>query len=106
VQVLSREDVQSIYNALVTHFAEMGEPIEPAGVRSLPLLDSAVSGQSVGFGTIMKYAELRDNAATLLYGIRRAKHFLGTARSCHRVRRVLVLRNSRSSNNFSIRSNE
>jgi death-on-curing family protein len=69
IQTLSEEEVFNIHAALVTHFAQLGDPIEPSGIRSLALLQSAVSRQHTGIGGTLKYPEARDNAATLLYGI-------------------------------------
>jgi death-on-curing protein len=69
LNTLNRQEVLDIYSALVTHSADIGEPIAPAGVRDNNLLDSAISRQHTGFGQMLKYPEPRDNAATLLYGI-------------------------------------
>lgn len=69
MEILTKEDVLKIYLALVTHGTNMGEPIVPAGVRNMALLESALSRQNTGLGGLLKYPEPRDNAATLLYGI-------------------------------------
>jgi death-on-curing protein len=69
VETLTTEDVLKIHLALVTHGADTGEPIVPAGVRNIGLLESAVSRQHTGLGSTLKYPDPRFNAGTLLYGI-------------------------------------
>lgn len=59
----------AIHEALVADFAASGDPIAPAGVRTLGLLESAVSRQRTGLGDRLKYPDPMSNAATLLYGI-------------------------------------
>ena len=66
---LHAEDVRSIHYVLVEDFAKSGDPLEPSGVRSDHLLESAVSRQHTGFGGTLKYATPYLNAATLCYGI-------------------------------------
>jgi len=68
-QPLSAEEVLRIHEILVADFAAAHDPISPPGVRSLALLESAVSRQHTGYGGRLKYPDPIDNAATLLFGI-------------------------------------
>jgi death on curing protein len=63
------EDVLFIHEILVRDFAEDGDPIEPPGVKSMALLESAVGRQHTAIGPILKYPNAIENAATLMYGI-------------------------------------
>lgn len=69
VQTLSVDDVLEIYAILVRDFSEDDDPISPAGVRDIGLLESAVSRQHTGFGGKMKYPTAVLNAASLCYGV-------------------------------------
>jgi death-on-curing protein len=69
LQTLSLDEVLSIHEALVADFARTPDPIVPPGVRTLALLESAVSRQHTSLGTRLKYPTSISNAATLLYGI-------------------------------------
>jgi death-on-curing protein len=69
VGMLSVEDVAFIHERLCADFATTPDPIDPPGVRSAGLLDSAVNRQHSGFGGLLKYHDPVLNAATLLYGI-------------------------------------
>jgi death-on-curing protein len=66
---LSAEDVLFIHERLCADFFESQDPINPPGVRSHSLLESAVSRQHSGYDDLMKYHDPVLNAATLLYGI-------------------------------------
>jgi death-on-curing protein len=66
---LSVEDVLFIHDRLCADFAETQDPIDPPGVRSENLLESAVNRQHSGYEELMKYHDPILNAATLLYGI-------------------------------------
>ncbi|HEX6456274.1 MAG TPA: Fic family protein [Solirubrobacterales bacterium] len=66
---LSVDDVMFIHDRLCADFARSEDPINPPGVRSMSLLESAVSRQHSGYGDLMKYHDAVLNAATLLYGI-------------------------------------
>jgi death on curing protein len=63
------DDVLFIHQILVKDFAEDGDPIEPPGVKSMALLESAVGRQHTAIGPILKYPNPIENAATLMYGI-------------------------------------
>jgi death-on-curing family protein len=68
-KTLSVEDVCRIHDALCEDFAAADDPIFPAGVKSMPLLESAVHRQHAGFGPFRKYTSLEANAATLTFGL-------------------------------------
>jgi prophage maintenance system killer protein len=66
---LSAEEVLKIHEILAADFARGADPIAPSGIRSLDLLQSAVSRQLTGSGGVLKYPGPVDNAATLVFGI-------------------------------------
>ena len=68
-RILSVEDVLLIYRVLVDDFAQDDDPIQPAGVRSTALLESAVGRQLTSGGGILKYPQPVDNAASLAFGL-------------------------------------
>jgi death-on-curing protein len=63
------DEVRAIHDRLCADFATTQDPIEPPGVRSLALLESAVGRQHSGFDSLLKYHDPILNAASLLYGI-------------------------------------
>ena len=69
VRTLSTNEVLAIHEALVADFASGADPISPPGLRSLHLLESAVSRQHTGIGSRLKYDSPVSNAASLAYGI-------------------------------------
>jgi death on curing protein len=69
VGMLSAEDVLFIHERLCADFAATSDPIDPPGLRSMSLLESAVGRQHSGYEELMKYHDPVLNAATLLYGI-------------------------------------
>jgi death-on-curing protein len=69
IYTLDTPEVLHIYDYLVAEFAQTEDPIEPAGVRDINLLESAVLRQSVSNGSVLKYRTPTYNAATLGYGI-------------------------------------
>jgi death on curing protein len=69
LQTLLAEDILLIHEILVQDFATSGDPIEPPGVKSIPLLESAVGRQHTAIGMTLKYPSAIGNAATLMYGI-------------------------------------
>jgi len=68
-QMLATEEVLYIYEVLVADFKNSDDPISPAGVKNMHLLESAVARQEAGYGHILKYPDSVSNAATLLYGL-------------------------------------
>ncbi len=69
LQTLSVDEVIRIYDVLVADFASSGDPIGQMGLRSRPLLESAIGRQHAGQGQILKYPDPSGNAATLAFGI-------------------------------------
>jgi death-on-curing protein len=66
---LTPADILSIHEALAADFAAASDPISPSGIKSMDLLESAVSRQSTGYEGRMKYETAHANAAALTYGI-------------------------------------
>lgn len=69
VSTLTCDDLLAIHEALVVDFAESSDPIAPPGVKSMDLLESAISRQHTSLGGRLKYPDALSSAATLLYGI-------------------------------------
>jgi len=69
VGMLSVDDVAFIHERLCADFAKSPDPIDPPGLRSISLLESAVNRQHSGFGGLLKYHDPVLNAVTLLYGV-------------------------------------
>lgn len=61
--------IVTIHQSLVTEFALTNDPISPAGIRDLTLLESAVHRQHTALGEIFKYATPFESAASLMYGL-------------------------------------
>src|SRR6266566_3669363 len=66
---VTTEDVLRAHFLLAEHFRKQGEGMGGVGPRSLHLLHSAVSRQSVSFGNTLKWNGLFEVTATLFYGI-------------------------------------
>jgi death-on-curing protein len=66
---LTSDEVLAIHHVLAADFAADDDPISPAGIKSIALLDSAISRQFTGFGSTLKYDTPIKNAASLTYGI-------------------------------------
>ena len=60
------DEVISIHHALVRDFAKTHDPIDPPGVRSNHLIESAVFRPQTGLGDILKYPTVESSAAALL----------------------------------------
>lgn len=69
VKALSVEDVLAIHDALVEDFSQHTDPIEPPGVKSLPLLESAVARPHTAIGDTPKYPTVETAAAALLHAL-------------------------------------
>ena len=69
IKILTVDEVLKIYKILTEDFADSNDPISPSGVRSLDLLESAITRQQTAIGSILKYSTPVENASTLLYGI-------------------------------------
>lgn len=68
-RVLSTSDVMRIHEALASDFAFAEDPIEPAGVRSPSLLDSAVHRPQTSLGDQAKYETIEMASAALLHAL-------------------------------------
>jgi death on curing protein len=68
-RTLNADEARFVHDTLVRDFAEAADPIFPAGVRSIALLQSAVGRQHTGIGQTLKYPNPIENAATLLFGL-------------------------------------
>jgi hypothetical protein len=66
---LTAQNVLSIHHALARDFADADDPIEPAGVRSQALLESAVSRPQTALGDQAKYQTVEMACAALLYAL-------------------------------------
>lgn len=62
-------EVVAIHHRLVTDFRAAPDPIEPAGLRDVNLLASAVGRQWIGGEGGLRYPGVVENAATLFYGL-------------------------------------
>lgn len=69
VATIHAEDVLNIHERLAEDFAASQDPISPPGIKSLPLLESAIGRQHTGMGFDLKYKDPVSNAASLCYGI-------------------------------------
>lgn len=69
VAYISSEQVVAIHNQLVRDFARDRDPIDPPGVRSEHLLESAVFRQHTAMGTSLKYSTPEMLGAALLHAL-------------------------------------
>ena len=71
ISTLNVEEVLELHQILCDNYKLLPEmePIVPAGVRDICLLESAVNRQFVGLGDYSKYDDFYSNCATLIYGI-------------------------------------
>jgi death-on-curing family protein len=69
IKTLSVAEVISIHDTLSRDFEDSDDPISPPGVKSMALLESAISRQWSGYGDFYKYKTPVENAASLCYGI-------------------------------------
>lgn len=63
---LTVDEVLAIHNALVSDFARTRDPIDPPGVRSEHLVESAVFRPQTGMTGVLKYPTVETSAAALL----------------------------------------
>jgi death-on-curing protein len=66
---LNAAEVLAIHDVLTADFAAELDPISPPGVKSISLLESAISRQFTGYLGRLKYEHPVLNAASLTYGI-------------------------------------
>jgi death-on-curing protein len=69
LKLLTSEDLLTIHKRVCADFSTGGDPVFPAGVRSMDLLESAVARQQVGMQHTLKYATATSCAATLTFGV-------------------------------------
>jgi death-on-curing family protein len=68
-RLLTRQEVEAIHWELVRDFANDADPIDPPGVRSSDLLESAVFRQHTGVGDAIKYPTAEMAGAALLHSL-------------------------------------
>ncbi|WP_160317594.1 type II toxin-antitoxin system death-on-curing family toxin [Arthrobacter sp. RIT-PI-e] len=68
-QFLTPEEVLGIHEELEKDFAEAADPISPPGVRSIALLESAVSRPATSMGGQYKYSTIQSAGAALLHSL-------------------------------------
>ena len=66
---LTTNEVEAIHFALVKDFSASPDPIEPPGIRSEHLLESAVFRPQTAFGSTLKYDTVETSAAALLHAL-------------------------------------
>ena len=66
---LTKKDVLKIHYAVVDYFANSGDPVEPPGVLSHPLLESALTRPRVSLNREEKYPFVYDKAAALFHSL-------------------------------------
>lgn len=66
---LTVDEVCRIHQRLCEDFFATEDPIDPPGIRSQALLESAVGRQEAGWGKQRKYGRALASAATLTYGL-------------------------------------
>jgi death-on-curing family protein len=69
VKLLTLDEVRSIHWLLVEDFSQHSDPIEPPGVRSESLLNSAIYRMQTSIGSEMKYKSAEMVAAALLHSL-------------------------------------
>ena len=69
VLTVTAHEVLMVHQELENDFAASDDPISPPGVKSQPLLESAVSRQDAGYGAERKYTTVVSTAAALLHSL-------------------------------------
>lgn len=69
IMFLDESEAKQIHFALADFFSRDGDPIYPAGVKSEPLLSSAIHRPYTSLGNIEKYPALDQKAASLLHSM-------------------------------------
>lgn len=88
---LTFDGVLQIYKALVEDFSDSDDPIEPAGVRSEHLLQSAVARQSTAYAGVRKYSTVFGWTASLFYGLCNNHPFYNGNKRCALVALLVAL---------------
>ncbi len=68
-RLLTTEEIRGIHEELERDFAEAEDPISPPGVRSVQLLESAVSRPGTSLGGQYKYSTIQSAGAALLHSL-------------------------------------
>lgn len=66
---ITKEEVLKIYDELVEDFREYHDPISPAGIRDVALLESALFHPTTAFAGVSKYPTAQTAGAALMYAI-------------------------------------
>jgi len=69
IELLKAQDVINVHEELVDIFKDSDDPIEPAGVKSYHLLESACYRPKTALGEIEKYKTLEDKSAALFHSL-------------------------------------
>lgn len=69
VILLTAPQVCAIHESLVEDFKNTADPLDPPGVRSMSLLESAISRPATGIGGHRKYPTIEMAAAALMYAL-------------------------------------
>ncbi len=72
---IDRKDVEEIHQCISKKAMGTNDPVTPSGLKSLHLLESAISRQYTSIGTLLKYNTVEKLAATILFGISRNHPF-------------------------------
>ena len=67
--MVSTNTILKIHEYLTREFEISENPVSPPGIRSMNLLESAVSRQQTSLGGVLKYPTVHSNAASLMYGV-------------------------------------
>ncbi|WP_458109291.1 type II toxin-antitoxin system death-on-curing family toxin [Arthrobacter sp. R3-55] len=101
-QLLTTEEVKGIHEELERDFAEAEDPISPSGVRSIALLESAVSRPATSLGGQYKYCTVESAGAALLHSLVQNHAFHNGNKRTALVALLVFL----DRNNFVLESNE
>ncbi|MGE5540952.1 MAG: type II toxin-antitoxin system death-on-curing family toxin [Bacillota bacterium] len=66
---LTTDEIINIYEELVRDFAHNEDPINPAGVKDMKVLESAVFHPQTSYRGILKYPTIETAAAALMYAV-------------------------------------
>ncbi len=102
LRYLSVEEVISVHYQLVGDFCKHSDPIEPAGVRELSLLESAVFRPQTSFGVTNKYPTIEMAGAAVAHSLIHNHPFHNGNKRTALVSLLVFL----DSNNFMLACNE
>lgn len=69
ISFLSAQEIADIHMSIAADFAASPDPISPAGVRDIGLLESAAARPNTGLGESRKYPTVQMSAAALMHSI-------------------------------------